>query len=99
MAVYIALIHKDENSCYGVSYPDLPGHVTAGDTVDEAITNAHDLLWLLNEIWTEDTGEKMPQPSDFEALRSRLKVNDVMDDAVIAAISTDYSPLYKHAAQ
>jgi antitoxin HicB len=99
MSVYIALIHKDENSCYGVSFPDLPGHITAGDTADEAIVNAHDLLRLLHETWAEDTGEKMPRPSNFETLRSRLKVSDVMDDAVIIAVSTDYSPSYKRAAE
>ena len=25
MAHYIALIHKDADSCYGVSFPDVPG--------------------------------------------------------------------------
>jgi predicted RNase H-like HicB family nuclease len=99
MSVYIALIHKDENSCYGVAFPDLPGHVTAGDTIDEAIANAHHLLKLLNETWLEDTGHKMPLPSDFETLRSRLKVSDIMDDAIIIAVSTDHSPSYKHAAE
>ena len=32
---YIALIHKDAGSAYGVSFPDLPGCVTAGQTLDE----------------------------------------------------------------
>ena len=35
MPHYIALIHKDANSCYGVSFPDVPGVFTAGDTIDE----------------------------------------------------------------
>jgi predicted RNase H-like HicB family nuclease len=30
MRQYIALIHKDASSDYGVSFPDLPGCVTAG---------------------------------------------------------------------
>jgi predicted RNase H-like HicB family nuclease len=32
MAEYIALIHKDAGSDFGVSFPDFPGCVTAGST-------------------------------------------------------------------
>ena len=34
MRDYIALIHKDENSDYGVSFPDLPGVISAGWSPD-----------------------------------------------------------------
>lgn len=37
MAHYIALIHKDTDSCYGASFPDVPGVFTAGDTIDEVM--------------------------------------------------------------
>ena len=36
MGQFIALIHKDAQSEFGVSFPDLPGCVTAGATLDEA---------------------------------------------------------------
>ena len=36
MRQYIALIHKDDGSDYGVSFPDLPGGVTAGRDLDDA---------------------------------------------------------------
>ena len=36
MNAYIALIHKEPDSDFGVSFPDLPGCVTAGSTLDEA---------------------------------------------------------------
>ena len=36
MTEYIALIHKEPGSDYGVSFPDFPGCITAGTTVDEA---------------------------------------------------------------
>ena len=32
MACYIALVHKDEGTSYGVSFPDVPGCISAGDT-------------------------------------------------------------------
>lgn len=33
---YVALIHKDPDSAYGVSFPDLHSCCSAGDTLDEA---------------------------------------------------------------
>jgi len=36
MAIYIALVHKEKDSAYGVSFPDFPGCISAGDTLEEA---------------------------------------------------------------
>jgi len=33
---YIAYLHKDKNSDFGVSFPDFPGCITAGKTLEEA---------------------------------------------------------------
>ena len=33
MRPYIALIHKDDDSDFGVSFPDLPGCVATGQTL------------------------------------------------------------------
>ena len=41
---YPIFIHKDEESVYGVIVPDLPGCFSAGDTIDEAIQNAHEAI-------------------------------------------------------
>ena len=46
MRHYIALLHKEADSDYGVSFPDLPGCVTAGKTLDEARANAEEALAL-----------------------------------------------------
>jgi predicted RNase H-like HicB family nuclease len=46
MRPYIALIHKDPESDYGASFPDLPGCVTAGRTLDEAREMAVEALAL-----------------------------------------------------
>lgn len=37
-------IHKDPNSSYGVTVPDVPGCFSFGDTVDEALTNAKEAI-------------------------------------------------------
>lgn len=67
MAQYIALIHKDADSDYGVHFPDLPGLVTAGVSLDEARTFAEEALALHLEGLAED-GEAIPEPSSLEAV-------------------------------
>lgn len=64
MASYIALIHKERGSDYGVSFPDFPGCVTAGSTLDEARANAAEALALHIEGMIED-GDALPEPSDL----------------------------------
>jgi predicted RNase H-like HicB family nuclease len=41
---YIAYLHKDRKSDFGVSFPDFPGCVTAGKSLDEARRRAPDAL-------------------------------------------------------
>ena len=41
---YIAYLHKDRDSDYGVSFPDVPGCISAGDTFEEAVANAAEAL-------------------------------------------------------
>ena len=47
---------EDENHCFGVVVPDLPGCFSAGDTLDEAIHNAHEAIDLWCETVIEDGG-------------------------------------------
>ncbi len=37
MTSYLAVIHKEPASSYGISFPDVPGVVAAADTLDEVI--------------------------------------------------------------
>lgn len=66
---YIAYLHKDKNSDYGVSFPDFPGCVTAGSSLDEARRMAADALAFHIEGMRED-GESIPEPSTLDDLRS-----------------------------
>lgn len=65
MASYIAIIHKDAESDYGVSFPDFPGAVSAGSTVDEARAGAAEALGLHIRGMEED-GQAIPEPSALE---------------------------------
>lgn len=64
---YIAYLHKNRNSDFGVSFPDFPGCVTAGKTLDEAHRMAADALTLHLAGMVED-GDSVPQPSTLDAL-------------------------------
>ena len=66
---YIALIHKEPESDYGVSFPDFPGCVTAGADLDEARGMAEEALAFHIEGMTED-GAIIPEPSSLEAIMS-----------------------------
>jgi len=67
MRYYIALLHKDPKSDYGVSFPDLPGCITAGRTLDEARAMAVDALALHLQGMIED-GSAIPEPSSLETV-------------------------------
>ena len=58
---YIGLVHKDVDSDYGVSFPDLPGCVTAGSTIEEAREMAAEALALHLDGLAED-GALIPLP-------------------------------------
>ncbi len=70
MANYIAVVHKDSKSDFGVSFPDFSGCITAGKSIDEAKDMAHEALSLHIKGMMED-GEDIPEPS---------KLEDIMDD-------------------
>jgi len=84
---YIALIHKDDDTAYGVCFPDFPGCITAGDTFDEAMAMAKEALGFHAEAMLED-GETLPEPSTFEQLRADKSAwwTDNLDDAEIARV-------------
>jgi len=64
---YIAYLHKDRNSDFGVSFPDFPGCITAGKTLDEAHRMAAEALTLHIAGMVED-GDTIPAPSRLDAL-------------------------------
>ncbi len=77
MRQYIALIHKDAGSDYGVSFPDLPGCVTAGVDLDDARRMAEEALALHLEGIEADQ-EPLPEPSSLEAVMADRENRDAV---------------------
>jgi len=83
MANYVAVIHKDSKSDFGVSFPDFPGCVSAGSTLNEAKDMAQEALALHIDGMRED-GETISNPSDFEALVTNPEFSDAIAFLVIS---------------
>jgi predicted RNase H-like HicB family nuclease len=66
MTAYIALLRKQPRSDYGVDFPDFPGCITAGRTLEEARRMASDALLFHVDAMRED-GESIPPPSSVDA--------------------------------
>ncbi len=67
MSTYIALIRKEPDSDFGVDFPDFPGCVTAGSTLDEARAMADEALRFHVDGMLEDR-ESLPEPQSLEAI-------------------------------
>ncbi len=86
MAGYIALVHKDEGTSYGVSFPDVPGCVSAGDTFEEATANAAEALAGHLSLMRAD-GDAIPMPRSFEQLRRDPDFAQDSRDAVVTMVT------------
>jgi predicted RNase H-like HicB family nuclease len=83
---YIAFIHKEIDSCYGVSFPDLPGCTSAGDTLDEAVANAVEALSGHVRMMDMD-GDPVPLPRSLEEIVGDDKLDDERAGALLSAIA------------
>ena len=82
------VIHKDKASDYGVSVPDLPGCISAGATVDEAVAMVREAIELHLEGLIE-AGNPVPLASPIEKLRA----NPQFADGIWAIVHVDESSL------
>ena len=67
MATYIALLRKDPDSDFGVDFPDFPGCITAGSTLEETRAMAAEALELHIEGMLEEN-LPIPEPSRLDVV-------------------------------
>ena len=67
MQRYVGLMRKDANSDYGISFPDLPGVISAGSDMDEARKMAAEALAFHLDGLVAD-GVVVPEPSPLEEI-------------------------------
>ncbi len=85
---YPVVIHKDENSDYGVTFPDLPGCFSAGETIEEAFVNAQEAAECHIEGILLDS-EPFPVATTIE----KHKDNPDFKDSIWALVEVDLSRL------
>src|SRR5579883_888237 len=69
MTHYVAIVEEEPGKAVGVWFPDLPGCISAGDTVDEAIDHAAQALKLWAEAMVE-RGQSIPPPRTLTELKA-----------------------------
>ncbi len=80
---YPICVYPGDVSGYTVIVPDLPGCVTEGETIEEALEMAADAAagWLLDEL---EDGNPLPAPSRFQDVRA-----DEYEDGIVTVVAFD----------
>lgn len=97
MKPYIAIVHQEGDSAYGVTFPDAPGCFSAADEIDDLFAMATEALELWAEGMRED-GLPMPEPRDLSKLRADPEWAESFEDAaLIIAIEPPWAKLSRAA--
>ena len=67
MKPHIGIVHKDEGSAYGITFPDAPGCFSATDELDDIFAMAREAL----ELWAEgelEDGRLLSEPRSLSAI-------------------------------
>ena len=82
---YVAFVHKEPDSIYGVSFPDFPGCISAGATLDEALAKASEALQGHVKMLEADN-ETVPPPRGVDAILADQELAEDRDGAILSAV-------------
>jgi predicted RNase H-like HicB family nuclease len=82
MTQYIATVHKDKDSDYGVQFYDFLGCISAGETIEEARKMATQAL-IGHLTWMIEDGDQIPNPSTLETILTDQDHQDAIAFLVI----------------
>ena len=94
MTHYVAIVEEEEGKAVGVWFPDLPGCVSAGDSLDEAMTNAATALALWIDV-AKEHGDEVPPPRALTELKRDPEIADDIARYMVALI--EHNPLRQAA--
>ncbi len=77
----IALIHQEKGT-YGISFPDLPGCISADTSLQGVFQNGQEVLDLHIEGMIEDN-EKLPEFRTLDEVKSDRSLDDLFKSAVL----------------
>jgi len=79
MKYFFAIVHKDEDSAFGVTFPDVPGCFSAADRIEDVVPNAAEAL----QLWFED--QPVIEPSSLEKVRVAA-ADDLAEGAFVVSV-------------
>lgn len=98
MKPYIVIVHKDENSAYGMTFPDAPGCFSAADEIDDLFAMASEAL----QGWTEtmiEYGNPLPPTRDLSQIKADPEWAESFEDALmLIALPPPRPEMMKQAA-
>ncbi|TGN35316.1 CopG family transcriptional regulator, partial [Paracoccus liaowanqingii] len=77
MRYFTAIVHQDEGSAYGLTFPDLPGCFAAADDWNGISTAATEAL----DLWFEDMPDV--EPASLDAIRNQPQVIEAMANGAV----------------
>lgn len=97
MKPFVAIVHKDRDSAYGVTFPDAPGCFSASDDMDDLFANAAEAL----ELWAEglhEDGLPTPRARDLSEIKADpLWAEAFADAALVIAVPAPRPPARRAA--
>ncbi|MBS7826464.1 type II toxin-antitoxin system HicB family antitoxin [Wohlfahrtiimonas chitiniclastica] len=81
------VVHKDNDSAYGVTVPALEGCFSAGDTLEEAVANSKEAILFHLEGLLEDGLE----PAVLNPTLDELRTNPDYQDGFLVSVDIDIS--------
>ncbi|MBR0810806.1 MULTISPECIES: type II toxin-antitoxin system HicB family antitoxin [Bradyrhizobium] len=91
MAQYVAIIEDtDPDEAVGLWFPDLPGCISGGDDVDEALENAPEALAFYAQELIAD-GRQLPPPRTLDELKAAPEFADDLGKHTVVLI--EWPPL------
>jgi predicted RNase H-like HicB family nuclease len=87
MVAVVGLVHGAPGA-YGISFPDFPGCIAGGSTIDEALRRGRDALDFHVESMNE-VGEALPRVRDIVEIRADPEFSDDFADALVTVVDAD----------
>ena len=87
---YVAIIEDTDPEAVSLWFPDLPGCISGGDDVDEALENAPEALAFYAQELSAD-GRALPPPRTLDELKAAPEFADDLKNHTVALI--EWPPL------
>ena len=97
MRSFIAIVHKDVDSIFGITFPDAPGCFSAASTLDEIFPMATEAL----DAWLETTldhGGIVPERRDLSSIAQDSEWSNAYATAALIIALPVPSPSLNRAA-